>query len=83
MTYTVIWEPEATNAAVRFLKDDPQGLATLYEAIDHLAKDPRPADSTPYGGSYRRLRVGRYRALYLIDADVIRILITHIGRSSL
>jgi mRNA interferase RelE/StbE len=82
VTYTVIWEAEATNAAVRFLKDDPQGLAALYEAIDRLSKDPRPADSTSYGGFYRRLRVGVYRALYLIDEDVIRILITHIGRSS-
>lgn len=81
MTYTVIWEPAATNAAVRFLKDDLQGLATLYEAVDRLSKDPRPANSTPFGGSYRRLRVGEYRALYLVDDDVIRILITHLGRS--
>ncbi|MFM9368780.1 type II toxin-antitoxin system RelE family toxin [Streptomyces sp. Da 82-17] len=81
MTYSVIWEPEATSAAVRFLKDDPQGLAALYEAVDRLAENPRPADSAPYGSTYRRLRVGRYRALYTIDDHVIRILITHIGRT--
>ncbi|WP_329453675.1 type II toxin-antitoxin system RelE/ParE family toxin (plasmid) [Streptomyces sp. NBC_01724] len=82
MTYSIIWEPEATSAAVRFLKDDPQGLAALYEAVDALAENPRPANSTPYGSVYRRLRVGSYRALYVIDNAVIRILITHIGRMS-
>ncbi|MGW0737646.1 type II toxin-antitoxin system RelE family toxin [Streptomyces sp. NPDC002851] len=82
MTYTIIWEPEATNTAVRFLKEDPHGLSALYEAVDRLAEDPRPANSTPYGSAYRRLRVGSDRALYLMDDDVIRILVTHIGRAS-
>lgn len=82
MTYRIIWEPEATSAAVRYLKDDPQGLAALYEAVDRLAEDPRPSNSTPYGSTYRRLRAGSYRALYVIDDDAIRILLTHLGRSS-
>ncbi|WP_406504153.1 type II toxin-antitoxin system RelE/ParE family toxin [Streptomyces sp. NBC_00212] len=82
MTYSIIWEPEATSAAVRFLKDDPQGLAALYEAVDALAEDPLPATSAPYGSEYRRLRVGSYRALYIIDDEVIRILVTHVGRMS-
>lgn len=82
MTYSITWEPEATNAAVRYLKDDPQGLAALYQAVDRLAEDPRPVNSTPYGSAYRRLRVGSYRALYVIDDDSIRILVTHLGRSS-
>ncbi|MBA4863756.1 type II toxin-antitoxin system RelE/ParE family toxin [Streptomyces sp. PSKA54] len=51
----------------------------MYEAVDALAEDPRPANSTPYGSAYRRLRVGPYRALYVIDDQVIRILVTHIG----
>ncbi|MET9671419.1 type II toxin-antitoxin system RelE/ParE family toxin [Streptomyces sp. NPDC006475] len=82
MTYSIIWEPEATSAAVQFLKEDPQGLAALYEAVDALGEQPRPVNSTPYGGVYRRLRVGPYRALYIIDNQVIRILVTHIGRAS-
>ncbi|MEV5437875.1 hypothetical protein AB0K80_17935 [Streptomyces sp. NPDC052682] len=28
----------------------------------------------------RRLRVGDYRVLYVVDDDVIRILVTHLGR---
>ncbi|WP_338897818.1 hypothetical protein WBG99_21320 [Streptomyces sp. TG1A-60] len=39
------------------------GLAAVYEAVDTLAKAPRPVNSTAYGPDARRLRVGRYRVL--------------------
>ncbi|MFI1732062.1 type II toxin-antitoxin system RelE/ParE family toxin [Streptomyces acidicola] len=81
MTYRITWEPNATNAAVRFLKDDPTGLAAVYEAVDALAEAPRPINSTAYGPDIRRLRVGEYRVLYVIDNDAIRILVTHLGRT--
>ncbi|CAL9460637.1 hypothetical protein SUDANB60_02621 [Streptomyces sp. enrichment culture] len=81
MTYRIVWEPNATNAAVRFLRDDPAGLAAVYEAVDTLAKEPRPAQSVAYGPTARRLRVGDYRVLYVIDDDVIHILFTHLGRT--
>lgn len=81
MTHRIIWEPSATNAAVRFLKEDPTGLAAVYEAVDALAETPRPASSTAYGPGARRLRVGNYRLLYLIDDDVIRIVVAHLGRT--
>ncbi|WP_367322565.1 type II toxin-antitoxin system RelE/ParE family toxin [Streptomyces sp. HUAS ZL42] len=82
MTYRIIWEPSATNAAVRFLKDDPTGLAAVYEAVDALAEKPRPLSSTAYGVDIRRLRVGAYRVIYVIDDEVIHILVTHLGRTS-
>ena len=67
------WTPE----------DDPGGLALVLDTIDKLADDPRPAGSTPYGSpDLRRLRVGEYRVLYVIDHDVIRILVTHLGRTA-
>lgn len=81
MTCQITWEPGATNAAVRFLKDDPAGLAALYEAVDSLSGNPRPANSTAYGPTTRRLRVGEYRALYVIDDAVIHILVTRLGRT--
>ncbi|MHA5051961.1 type II toxin-antitoxin system RelE family toxin [Streptomyces sp. SD15] len=81
MTYRIIWEPSATDAAVRFLKDDPAGLAAVYEGVDALAETPRPTNSTAYGPDIRRLRVGDYRVLYVIDDDVIHILVTHLGRT--
>ncbi|MFI5686005.1 type II toxin-antitoxin system RelE/ParE family toxin [Streptomyces sp. NPDC051636] len=82
MTYRIIWEPGATNQAVRFLKDDPPGLASVYEAVDTLAETPRPANSTAYGPNVRRLRVGVYRVLYVLEDDVVRILVTHLGRTT-
>lgn len=82
MIYEIIWEPRATNAALRFLKDDPVGLSAMYEAVDTLATEPRPSGSVIYGSSdERRLHIGDYRVLYIIDEGVIRILVTHLGRT--
>ena len=82
MTYEIIFEPHALDAATRFLKEDPAGLAVALNAIDELAHNPRPAGTTPYGPDIRRLRVGAYRVIYVIDDAVIRILVTHLGRTS-
>ncbi|MEU5091880.1 type II toxin-antitoxin system RelE/ParE family toxin [Streptomyces sp. NPDC021356] len=82
MTYEIIFEPHALDAAARFLEEDPGGLTVLLDTIDKLADDPRPAGSTPYGSpDLRRLRVDDYRVLYVIESDVIRILVTHLGRT--
>ncbi|MFD4555035.1 type II toxin-antitoxin system RelE/ParE family toxin [Streptomyces sp. NPDC058469] len=82
MTYEIIFEPHALDSATRFLKEDPTGLAVVLDAIDKLADAPHPAGSIPYGSSdIRRLRVGGYRVLYVIDDEVIRILVTHLGRT--
>ncbi|MGW0846447.1 type II toxin-antitoxin system RelE family toxin [Streptomyces sp. NPDC002787] len=82
MTYEITFEPHALNSAARFLEEDPSGLALLLDTIDKLADDPRPAGSIPYGTpDIRRLHVGDYRVLYVIDDDVIRILVTHLGRT--
>ncbi|MFF4491097.1 type II toxin-antitoxin system RelE/ParE family toxin [Streptomyces sp. NPDC001544] len=82
MTYEIIFEPHALDAAARFLKEDPTGLAAVLDAIDELAHDPRPAGSAPYGVDIRRLRVGEYRVLYIIDQETIRILVTLLGRTA-
>lgn len=82
MTYEIIFEPHAVDAAARFLKEDPTGLASVLDAVDELTHDPRPAGSIPYGPDIRRLRIGDYRVLYVIDEAVIRILVTHLGRTA-
>ncbi|MEU9334988.1 type II toxin-antitoxin system RelE/ParE family toxin [Streptomyces sp. NPDC048290] len=82
MTYRIIWEASATDQATRFLKEDPVGLAAVYEAVDQLAETPRPTESVAYGLDIRRLRVGDYRVLYVIDDDIIHILVTHLGRTA-
>lgn len=82
MIYSIDWEPPAVAAASRYLADDPDGLGALIAGIDRLADDPRPSESFPFGSpDLRRLRVGRYRALYEISDATREILITHIGRS--
>lgn len=82
MTYEITFEPQALNSAARFLEEDPSGLALLLDTIDRLADDPRPARSVPYGTpDIRRLRVGDYRVLYVIEEDVIRVFVTHLGRA--
>jgi mRNA interferase RelE/StbE len=82
VTYEIEFEPHALDMAARFLQKDPSGLALLLDSIDKLAHDPRPAGSVPYGSpDLRRLRIGDYRVLYLIDKAVIRVLVTHLGRT--
>ncbi|MGQ5635453.1 MULTISPECIES: type II toxin-antitoxin system RelE family toxin [unclassified Streptomyces] len=83
MKYEIVFEPHALDSAARFLKEDPNGFAVVLDAIDKLADDPRPAASAPYGSpDIRRLRVGDYRVLYIIDDEVIHIMVTHLGRTT-
>ncbi|MGC9535489.1 type II toxin-antitoxin system RelE family toxin [Streptomyces sp. UG1] len=83
MTYEIIFEPRALDSAARFLKEDPSGLALVLDTIDKLAYEPRPATSVPYGSpDVRRLHVGDYRVFYIIDDNVIRIMVTHLGRTA-
>jgi mRNA interferase RelE/StbE len=82
MTYSIQWEPAATNGAAGFLLDDPSGLRALFDRLDTLATDPRPDDAFPFGSpDRRRVRVGRYRALFEISDDDQVIHIIHIGRT--
>ncbi len=53
------------DQAAGFLRDDPAGVAALWESISRLADQPRPPESFAYGSpDLRRLRAGRYRVFY-------------------
>ena len=65
------WSPRATTTASRFL-EDTAGMTALVAAIDGLASDPYPAESFRWG-DVRRLRVGTYRVMYVIEGDLITI----------
>ena len=70
MNYQVDWEILALDQAVGFLRDDPAGVAVLWESISRLADQPRPPESFAYGSpDLRRLRAGRYRVFYTIDEE--------------
>ena len=79
MSLRVVFDEKAIDQAAGFLADDPDTLQAVLTAIDQLAGDPRPAESFPYGSpDLRRLRVGRYRVMYEIIGDEVRI--GHIAR---
>lgn len=82
MTYEVLWADEAFAAAQALMGEDPKGLAAVFDVVDELANDPRPATAFPWGGAdLLRLRVGRYRVLYEIDDRVVRIDVISLGRA--
>ncbi|MDX3214046.1 type II toxin-antitoxin system RelE/ParE family toxin [Streptomyces sp. ME02-6991-2B] len=82
MTWTIIWDEPAIAAAARFLKDDPDGLRQLMDAVDLLADQPRPPGSAEYGSpNLRRMHVGRYRVMYEITEATVTIVVIHIGRT--
>jgi mRNA interferase RelE/StbE len=81
LSYTVTWTEHALNAAAAFLKDDPAGLQQLFDSVDLLANDPRPAGSLEYGSpDILRLHSGQYRVLYEINDDTVTVVILHTGR---
>jgi mRNA interferase RelE/StbE len=64
-----------------FLRDDPIGVAALWETVGQLADEPRPPESFPYGSpDLRRLRAGRYRVFYAIDEERRVVQIDHVAR---
>jgi mRNA interferase RelE/StbE len=53
----VIWEAQAIDQAAGYLRDDPDGVREMLDAVAQLAEEPRPAGSFPYGSPDRqRLR---------------------------
>jgi mRNA interferase RelE/StbE len=73
----VIWEAQPIGQAAGFLRDDPDGVREMLDAVARLAEEPRPAGSLPYGSPDRRwLRIGRYRVMYDITAETV----SHLGR---
>lgn len=51
---------------------DQDGMREIGAAISALAQDPYPAESFSWG-RYRRLRVGSYRVMYVVEADLITV----------
>ncbi|GGZ00996.1 type II toxin-antitoxin system RelE family toxin [Streptomyces nitrosporeus] len=81
MTYLITWDEHAIDQAARFLKDDPDGLRQVMDAVDLLAHAPSPEGSAPYGApTLRRVHVGRYRVLYEIKETEITVIVIHVGR---
>jgi mRNA interferase RelE/StbE len=55
-------EIQALDQTAGFLRDDPIGVASLWDTVGRLADEPRPPESFAYGSpNLRRLRAVRYR----------------------
>ena len=65
------WSPRAITTASRFFADKG-GMTAAVAAIDALEGDPCPPDSFRWG-DMRRLRVGQYRIMYMVEDDLITI----------
>jgi mRNA interferase RelE/StbE len=65
------WSPKARACARRFM-DDQDGMHAIDVAVAALALDPNPENAF-IRGDYRRLTVGPYRVMYVVDDDVITI----------
>jgi len=80
VSYQVNWEIQALDQAAGFLRDDPAGVAALWDTVGQLADEPRPPESFPYGSPHlRRLRVGRYRVFYTIDEERRLVQVDHVA----
>jgi mRNA-degrading endonuclease RelE of RelBE toxin-antitoxin system len=51
---------------------DQAGMRAIAAAVSSLAIDPNPPEAF-VRGSHRRLRVGVYRVMYVLDDDVVTI----------
>jgi mRNA interferase RelE/StbE len=82
--YTVIWEPAASEALKRLRQRDGEQVRPLVQAVNALAADPEPPESSKLGGtSTWRLRIGRYRVLYDIDGDRVAVKVLTVGSAPL
>jgi mRNA interferase RelE/StbE len=65
----LVYRIEIVRAAQKQLLSLPRDVQIeIARAIDRLANTPRPAGCKKLGGTeLRRLRLGRYRVVYLID----------------
>jgi mRNA interferase RelE/StbE len=76
----ITWEAQAIDQAAGFLHDDPDGVREMLDAVARLADEPSPAGSFPYGSpDRRRLRIGRYRVMYDITAEMVLLATTLFG----
>lgn len=60
---------------------DQAGMREIGVAVAALAQDPYPPESYPWG-RYRRLRVGLYRIMYVVEADADLITVDRVDRVS-
>ncbi len=77
-SYTIEWK----RSAVKELKQLPQdAIARIVKAVEQLSANPYPAGVKKLIGSEHtyRLRVGTYRVVYTLQANVLVITVIRVG----
>jgi mRNA-degrading endonuclease RelE of RelBE toxin-antitoxin system len=65
------WSPVARAAARRYMEDQ-DGMRAIGAAVAALGLDPYPPEGF-HEGEYHRLRVGRFRVVYVVEDDLITV----------
>ena len=65
------WSPAARASARRYMEDQ-DGMRAIGVAVAALALDPYPPEGF-HQGEYHRLRVGRFRVVYVVELDLITV----------
>jgi mRNA-degrading endonuclease RelE of RelBE toxin-antitoxin system len=73
----ILWPAEARDQFDRIAKAEPGAAGLVLSAVYALGDEPLPEGSEPLGasGTYRRLRIGRYRVTYALADEEIRIVL--------
>ena len=82
MRYEVVWADEALQSAEAYVDDDPIGLIQVFDTVDTLTETPRDVGAYSWGKDRYRLRVGRYRIIYVVEERHITVAVIHLGRRS-
>jgi mRNA-degrading endonuclease RelE of RelBE toxin-antitoxin system len=65
------WSPAARASARRYMEDQ-DGMRAIGAAVAALALDPVPPEAF-HRADYHRLRVGRFRVVYVVDDALITV----------
>jgi mRNA-degrading endonuclease RelE of RelBE toxin-antitoxin system len=65
------WSQAARASAHQYISDQ-DGMRAIGVAVSALAAEPNPPAAF-VRGDYRRLKVGGYRIMYVVEVDVITI----------
>lgn len=82
MTYRVEWRTPAKAKLIELRKSDPDGVDQVFDAVNALARDPRPVGAQQYGSpDILRIHIGRYRLMYEIHDATVTVTVVHVGRT--
>ncbi|MFI9366906.1 type II toxin-antitoxin system RelE/ParE family toxin [Kitasatospora sp. NPDC053057] len=82
MTYSIVWEPEVLAVAQKYAAGDQAGVQQVFQAVDLLADNPRPAGAFTVGASgIYRIQVGFYRVQYEVHDQTVTVTVFHLGRA--